>query len=45
MGAGDDFELSRRHDIAAYAAAYARTGRVHVPGLLRESDARRCMTR
>ena len=41
MGAGDDFELSRDHDVAAYAAAFARTGRVHVPGLLREQDALR----
>lgn len=41
MVVGDDFQLSQHHDIATYAAAYARTGRVHIPNLLRESDARR----
>lgn len=41
MSVDDDFQLSRHHDIAAHAAAYAREGRVHIPNLLRESDARR----
>lgn len=41
MVACDDFQLSPHHDAAAYAATYARTGRVHIPNLLRESDARR----
>jgi SM-20-related protein len=38
---GDDIELSPRHDVEAYAATYAATGRVHIPNLLRETDARR----
>ncbi len=34
VSTGDDFELAPQHDIAAYAAAYAATGRVHVANLL-----------
>jgi Rps23 Pro-64 3,4-dihydroxylase Tpa1-like proline 4-hydroxylase len=39
--AENDIELAPHHDVEAYAAAYAATGRVHIPNLLRESDARR----
>lgn len=41
MSAGDTIELAPQHDLVAYAATYAATGRVHVPKLLREEDARR----
>ena len=36
-----DFQLAPHHKTAAYAAAFAARGRVHVPNLLREEDARR----
>lgn len=41
MNSGGDIALAPHHDLAAYAARYAATGRVHVPRLLREEDARR----
>jgi len=39
MGTGDDFELAQQQDIAAFAAAFSATGRVHIPNLLRNEDA------
>jgi len=36
-----DFRLAPHHDAAAYAEAYARTGRIHIPNLFSEADARR----
>lgn len=39
--ARDDFQLSQHHDSAAYAAEFAARGRIHIPNLLCESDARR----
>ena len=41
VSASIDFELAPHHDVAAYADTYARTGRLHVPGLLRDGDALR----
>src|SRR6185312_4829335 len=41
MSAGADFELAPHHDTAIYAAAFAATGRLHIPNLLRDEDARR----
>jgi hypothetical protein len=39
--ADGEFQLAAGHDAAAYAAAFARDGRLHIPHLLREADARR----
>lgn len=39
--ADDAIELSPHHDVAAYAAEYAATGRVHIRDFLRKSDVRR----
>ncbi len=36
-----DFQLAPHHAAASYAAAFAADGRVHIPNLLREEDARR----
>jgi Rps23 Pro-64 3,4-dihydroxylase Tpa1-like proline 4-hydroxylase len=36
-----EIALAPHHDVTAYAAAYAATGRVHIRNLLRESDAQR----
>jgi Rps23 Pro-64 3,4-dihydroxylase Tpa1-like proline 4-hydroxylase len=41
MQAGEDFQLASHHDVAAYAAAYRADGRVHIPNLLRDEDAKR----
>lgn len=41
MSAGADFELAPHHDTGAYAAAFAAQGRLHIPNLLRDEDARR----
>jgi Rps23 Pro-64 3,4-dihydroxylase Tpa1-like proline 4-hydroxylase len=36
-----DFQLAPGHDTAVYAAEFAASGRVHIPNLLRDGDARR----
>jgi Rps23 Pro-64 3,4-dihydroxylase Tpa1-like proline 4-hydroxylase len=38
---GADFALAPHHEAAHYAALYARKGRVHIPNLFAEADARR----
>ena len=39
--AGADFTLAPHHDAQRYAAQFLRTGRVHIPSLFSETDARR----